>query len=79
MMTGLGMGFGGAIWMIIFWIIIIGGGIWLLTTIFPRVNTSSADKSESNHDPLTILKQRYARGELSKEEFETILHELEQA
>lgn len=79
MMTGFGMGFSSTIWMIIFWIIIIGGGIWLLAAIFPRVNTFPEDRSESNNDPLTILKQRYARGELTKEEFETIRHDLEQA
>jgi putative membrane protein len=79
MMTGFGMGFSSTIWMIIFWIIIIGGGIWLLATIFPSINTSPKGRSESNGDPLAILKQRYARGELSKEEFETIRRELEQA
>jgi len=79
MMTGFGMGFGGAIWMIIFWAIIIGGGIWLLATIFPRISTSAEGRTESKDDPLAILKQRYARGELSKEEFETIRHDLEQA
>ena len=79
MMTGFGMGFGGYIWMIIFWITIIGGGIWLLAALFPRTRTSPDSRAESNGDPLTILKQRYARGELSKEEFETISHDLEQA
>ncbi len=79
MMTGFGMGFSGAIWMIVFWIIIIGGSIWLLTVIFPRANISPVDRSEPNDNPLAILKQRYARGELSKEEFETIRHDLEEA
>jgi putative membrane protein len=79
MMTGLGMGFSGVIWMIFFWIFIIGGGIWLLATIFPRVNISPEERAESYGDPLTILKRRYTRGELSKEEFETIRHDLEQA
>ena len=79
MMTGFGMGFGGYIWMIIIWVIIIGGGIGLLATLFPRTRTSPDSNAESNGDALAILKQRYARGELSKEEFETIRHDLEQA
>lgn len=79
MMTGFGMGFGGYIWMIIIWVIIIGGGIGLLATLFPRTRTSSDSNAESNGDALAILKQRYARGELSKEEFETIRYDLEQA
>lgn len=79
MMTGFGMGFGGVILMVIFWVAVIGGGIWLLAMIFPRIGASSISNAASNDDPLTILKQRYAHGELSKEEFETIRHDLEQA
>ena len=75
MMTGMGMGFG-YIWMIISRIAIIGGGIWLLATIFPRAS-AGADNDAKSTVPLTILKQRYARGELSKEEFEIIRHDLE--
>ena len=77
MMTGFGMGFGGYIWVIIFWIVIIGGGIGLLATLFPRTNTSPDNGADLDSNPLAILKQRYARGELSKEEFETICHDLE--
>lgn len=79
MMTGLGMGFSGAIWMIAFWILIIGSGIWLLTAIFPQTTSAANSDAPSTGDSLEILKQRYARGELSKEEFETIRRELEQA
>jgi len=78
MMTGFGMGFNGHIWMIIFWIAITGGGIWLLATLFPRTRTSPDSGAESKGDALAILKQRYARGELSKEEFEAIRRNLEQ-
>ena len=78
MMTGFGMGFTGYIWMIAFWLLIIGGGIWLLTILFPRTRTVSRNESELNHDGLSILQQRYAQGELSKEEYETIRRDLEQ-
>jgi putative membrane protein len=78
MMTGYGMGFGGFILMILFWVVIIGGSIALLAAIFPKIGTSLKNRSGSEDDPLMILKQRYARGELSKEEFETIRHDLEQ-
>lgn len=74
MMMGYGMGFGN-IWMIIFWIVIIAIGIWALASLFPRAGDSTSTKSEN--DALTILKQRYARGELSKEEYQSIRHDLE--
>lgn len=79
MMAEFGMGFNGHIWMIIFWIAIIGGGIWLLATLFPRTSTSPDSEAKSKGDALAILKQRYAHGELSKEEFEAIRRDLEQA
>ena len=74
MMTGLS----GHFWMIIFWVIIMGGGIGLLVALFPRANTSPDSTSKSDGDALEILQQRYARGELSKKEFEAIRRDLEQ-
>ncbi len=40
-MMGFGMGFTG-IWMIIFWIVIIGAGIWILAALFPKGGNSSS-------------------------------------
>lgn len=80
MMTGFDMGFGG-IWMILFWVVIIGLAVWLLGNLFPRTTSAPPAQRSSNEvseSPLEILKQRYARGELSKEEYETIRHDLEQ-
>jgi putative membrane protein len=79
MMTGSGMELTSYFWMIIIWIIITGGGIWLLSKLFPRTGSPPEVGPESNGDALAILRQRYARGELSKEEFETIRRDLEQA
>jgi putative membrane protein len=78
MMTGLGMELSGYIWMIIIWVVVIAGGIWLLAVLFPRSDASPDALPESDGDALAILKQRYARGELSKEEFEAIRRDLEQ-
>ena len=78
MMTGFGMGFGGFgfIFMGLFWIVIIGAGIWLLSNLFPKNNESQTRPSD-NETALDILKQRYARGELTKEEYESMRHDLE--
>ena len=76
MMTGYGMGFSGFgfIFVALFWIVIIGLGIWLLSKIFPQDHETHSADGESAMD---ILKQRYAHGELSKEEYETMRADLE--
>ena len=73
-MMGFGMGFN-SIWMIIFWVVIIGGGIWALAALFPRANSSPP--AGHGDDALAMLKERYARGKISKEEYQSIRYELE--
>ena len=65
---GMMWGFGGW-WMIFFWIIIIIGVIFLVKWLVAqtRTDTQATQKEES---PLDILKKRYAKGEITKEEFE---------
>ena len=78
MMAGIGMGYGwfGILMMVIFWAGIIAATVWLLSNLFPQNNQKSfADASDS---PIAILKKRYARGEISKEEFEDMRHNVEQ-
>ena len=65
---GYGIGWFGGIIMIAFWVAVIVGIIllirWLIiATRTTRHGTSSSDSS------LEILKKRYARGEINKEEF----------
>ena len=76
-MLGYGMGFGGIgfIFMALFWIAVIGGCIWLLGNLFPRNNTQN--NMQNAQTALDILQKRYARGELTKEEFTTMRSELE--
>ncbi|MDX1414994.1 MAG: SHOCT domain-containing protein [Candidatus Promineifilaceae bacterium] len=73
-MMGFGMGYSG-FWMIIFWIAIIATGILAAAALFPRVSSSSASKKDD--DAMVILRRRFARGEISKEEYQTMRHELE--
>jgi len=66
------MFFGG--WMIIFWVIVIGLLIWGGIALAKRVNFTSDTTQKS--DPLDVAKERYAKGEISKEEFEQIKKDL---
>ena len=67
----MGMGFGvGLILMVLFWLMVIGLAIFLLSNLFPKANDSiESQEREPSKSVLEILKQRYARGELSDTEF----------
>jgi putative membrane protein len=69
---GWGMGFGfGWFLMALFWILVILGIIYLIKAI------AGGRKWEEKEDTaLEILKKRYAKGEVNKEEFEKIKNDL---
>lgn len=69
------MGFGGG-WMIIIWIIIIGLIIWGVVALTRHV--SSRPNAGEKQGPLDIAKKRFAKGEISKKEFEQIKKDLKQ-
>jgi putative membrane protein len=73
MMTGWGMGHGlfGWLMMLLFWILIIGGIAWL---VWWFMNQPKHSQTEEN--ALEILKKRYARGEIDKEQFENMRRDL---
>jgi putative membrane protein len=69
---GWGMGFGfGWIAMIIFWAFLILGVVYLVKMI-----AAGSKKEGKEETALDILKIRYAKGEISKEEFEKIKDDL---
>ena len=53
--------------MIIFWAVVIAGGVALFRAFTRR---SQNDREMPMNTALEILKQRYAKGEISHEEFE---------
>jgi putative membrane protein len=56
-------------WMMIFWIVAIVGLILLIKWIFEKGRTDRGT-SQTGESALDILKKRYAKGEINKEEFE---------
>jgi putative membrane protein len=69
MMGGWGMGWFGGIFMIVFWILILVGLVFLIKWVVQSTSRGQAGGSSSNR-ALEILKERYARGEIDKTEFE---------
>ncbi len=68
-----GMGFGGGgIFMIFFWGLIILGVVYLVKIILGGGST----EEKKNESAQEILEKRFARGEISKEEFEKAMEVL---
>ncbi len=67
---GWGMGWPGAVLMVIFWIAVIVVVIFFVRWLALSTNRGRRDASEES--ALDILKKRYARGEINKDEYEKI-------
>jgi putative membrane protein len=59
--------------MMVFWFIVLAVGVVLVVRLLSTHNHgSSVDKA----DPVDIVKERYAKGEITKDEFETLKKDL---
>lgn len=67
---GYGMSWGGPIIMIIFWIAVILGIVFLVRWLIGHTRDDHQGEVKRGR-ALEILKERYARGEIEKQEFET--------
>jgi putative membrane protein len=63
--------------MSIFWVIILVGGVFLLMKYLSTRKKGDAGQGWFGSNPLDILRERYARGEIDRAEFERIKHDLE--
>jgi len=87
MMGGYGaQGFGfnplGMILSLVFWALVIGGIVLIVVWLVRSANASAGAQrgglsSGSSESPLDILKTRYAKGEITKEQFDAIKRDLE--
>lgn len=63
----MGWGFGGGLFMLIWWAIIIAGIVLLVRWVAGQTKGVCGGHGKA---PMDILKERYAKGEINKEEFE---------
>jgi putative membrane protein len=76
-MMGFGMGFGllGFIFILFVGGILIAGAVLLIRALFPAVSSGSASSSSAD-GAREILDQRYARGEITRDEYEGVRKDL---
>ena len=69
--VGMGwwMGFGG-LWMLVFWVGLIALIVWGISKLVGRGGYTP------KRDPIDVAKERYARGEISREDFEQLKKDL---
>jgi putative membrane protein len=73
MMDRWGMGGFGGFFMVVFWVIVIIGAVYLIRLLMQNTQNKSdpSDRGRSGSpQPIDILKERYAKGEIDKKEFE---------
>ncbi len=75
-MWGIGMGLGGGLMMVLFWGALIVGAVWLARGLFPNGQQPQASATRPEASAEDILKQRYARGEITQEQFEQMRRDL---
>ncbi len=76
--TGMGWGFGalGGIAMLLFWVFVVAGIVWLVLTLARGQQGAGAP---GRGGALAILAERYARGEIDSEEFAARKRALEES
>ena len=72
MMDGWGMGWFGLIFMIVFWGLIIVGLVLLIRWLIQNTSSKAHSGVSTGPKAIDILKERYARGEINRDEFESM-------
>ena len=71
--TGFGMG---GFWMIFCMIIIIVIAVAIIYFLIYQAKQSPRENDFNYNKPVTILKERYAKGEITREEYEQMLKDI---
>jgi putative membrane protein len=75
MMGGWGMGWFGGIFMLVFWILILVGLVFVIRWLV-QATSKKGDSGQHGSRAMEILKERYARGEIDKAQFEDMKRDL---
>ena len=80
-MMAVGFGGFGMLFILLFWILVAGLMVWALAQFLPGVASRTTTRGTLTTGPnqdsaLEILRQRYARGELSKAEYDDMRRQL---
>ena len=76
MMGDWGMGWFGMIFMLLFWVLIITGIVFLIRWLIQSTGSRSSSGAGRGSQAMDILKERYAKGEISQDEFESMKKEI---
>jgi putative membrane protein len=76
MMGDWGMGWFGMIFMIIFWGLIIVGLVLLIRWLIQNTSSRASSDVSTGSKAMDILKERYAKGEINRDEFESMKKDL---
>lgn len=72
-----GMGFGGMWFGWLFWLVILAVIVWAVVTVVNKNQKNNYNGNPLRHgDALEILKERYARGEINRDQFEQMKRDL---
>ena len=71
-MGGWGMGWFGMIFMIIFWGLIIVGLVLLIRWLIQNTSGKRQTGVRTGSNAMDILKERYAKGEINRDKFESM-------
>jgi putative membrane protein len=72
------MGFGGfgLLFMLLFWGVLIALAVWAITALFPSGKREQSSPANQNLTARQILDMRYARGELTREQYDLMKQDL---
>ena len=75
-MMGFGFGTFGLLLMLVFWGGLIALAVWLISALFPRGDQGTPPSTGGDLSASEILDRRYARGEITREQYELMKQDL---